>query len=103
MDALRRLAVTALEGKGDRGPLMHLQRAMGAPSINPCPESLLRTKLPWEEEKLMIEAIGGRSDGASTDHLLIGAASRLCAGPLRTSQEGGGIRERAIVPLPRPG
>ena len=70
MDALRRLAVTALEGKGDRGPLMHLQRAMGAPSISPCPESLLRTKLPWEEEKLMIEAIGGRSDGASTESMI---------------------------------
>jgi hypothetical protein len=65
MDALRRIAAAALAAKGDRGPLMHLQRAMAAPALKPCPESLLRTKLPWEEEQLMIESIGGRSDGTS--------------------------------------
>ena len=49
---------------GERGPLEHLQRAMAAPAINPCPESLLRTKLPWEEERELIQTIGQRSDGA---------------------------------------
>lgn len=75
MDALRRLAVSALEARRERGPLMHLQRAMSAPALNPCPESLLRTKLPWEEEKLMIEAIGGRSDGASTASMIGGTVA----------------------------
>ena len=72
MDALRRITAAALAAKGDRGPLVHLQRAMAAPALNPCPESLLRTKLPWEEEQLMIEAIGGRSDGASTVSMIGG-------------------------------
>ena len=49
---------------GERGPLERLQRAMAAPAINPCPESLLRTKLPWEEERELIQTIGQRSDGA---------------------------------------
>jgi hypothetical protein len=72
MDALRRIAAAALAARGDRGPLAHLQRAMAVPALNPCPESLLRTVLPWAEEQLMIEAIGGRSDGAPTVSMIGG-------------------------------
>ena len=64
MDALRRLAASALNAQGERGPLGLLRRAMAAPVLNPCPESLLRTVLPLEEEEELVEVLGGRSDGA---------------------------------------